>query len=319
MDSAVDFLQNSIAILSLRLCLSQALSLVLLVLGLVYVVKHSLRKRLRLPPGPSGWPVIGSLPLLGNMPHHSLYHLSKKYGPIMYLKLGTTDTVVVSSPKIAEACLKTNDLNFSSRPSNSAAKYIGYDSNSVLWAPYGPGWRMKRKVCNIHLFAGKALEELQPLRQAEVGMLVRSILEHERQKKAVNLGERLNVCTANVLGQIMLSKRVFDSQGSNASEFREMVVEQMELAGKFIIGDFVPSLAWVDLQGVRTKMKKLHNRFDEFLSKLIKERETASCGGGKGDFLSVLWALRNDADGEGGKLTDSDIKGLLLVSSMKID
>jgi flavonoid 3'-monooxygenase len=232
----------------------------------------------------------------------------------MYLKLGTTDAVVVSSPKIAEACLKTNDLNFSSRPTTSATKYIGYDSNGIFEAPYGPRWRMMRKVCNIHLFAGKALNDLQPVRDAEIGMLVKSILEHERQEKGVpvNLGELLNVCTANILGQIMLSKRLFDSQGSKASEFKEMLVESFDLAGEFVIGDFVPSLAWLDLQGVQSKMKKLHNRFDEFLTKMIKEHQTAACnGGGKSDFLSTLWALRNDADGQGGKLTNDDIKVLL--------
>eukprot|EP00253_Pinus_taeda_P018876 PITA_18876 len=232
----------------------------------------------------------------------------------MHLKLGITDTVVVTSPKIAEACLKTNDLNFSSRPGNSAAKYIGYDSKGLPMAPYGPYWRMLRKVCNIHLFAGKALDDLQPVRQGEVGMLLKSILDHERQGKAVNLGELLNICTANVLGQIMLSRRVFDSQGSTAGEFREMVVEQMELAGRFIMGDLVPSLALMDLQGLRRKMKKLHNRFDEFFSRMIKEHETSSCNGGeRAGFLSVLWNLRNDADGEGGKVTDADIKALLLT------
>jgi len=312
MDSSLDLLQSSVA--SLTPSLGQVLCLIVLAIGLICAVKHSQRKRF--PPGPSGWPVIGSLPLLGNMPHRSLYELSKQYGPIMYLKLGTTDTVVVSSSKIAEACLKTNDLNFSIRPGSSIAKYFGYDSNDLVSAPYGPRWRMMRKVCNLHLFAGKALDDLQPVREAEVQMLVKSILEHERQEKAVpvKFGELLNVCTANILGQILLSKRVFDSQGSKASEFREMVVEGFDLAGKFIIGDFVPSLAWLDLQGVRTKMKKLHNRFDEFLTKMIKERQSASFnGGGKGDFLSMLWALRNDADGEGGKLTNDDIKGLLLT------
>uniref|UniRef100_A0A0K8TU13 Cytochrome P450 CYP75B95 n=1 Tax=Picea glauca TaxID=3330 RepID=A0A0K8TU13_PICGL len=310
MDASLELLQSS----GLSVSLGQALSLILLSIGLICVVKQSLRKRLRLPPGPTGWPLIGSLPLLGNMPHHSLYHLSKQYGPIMYLKLGTTDTVVVSSPKIAEACLKTNDLNFSSRPGSSATKYIGYDNKGIVMAPYGPYWRMLRKICNIHLFAGKALDDLQPVRQAEVGMLLKSIMDHERQEKAVNLGDLLNICTANVLGQIMLSRRVFDSQGSTAGEFRGMVVEQMELAGKFIIGDLVPSLAWMDLQGLRSKMKNLHNRFDEFLSRMIKEHETASCTiGGRADFLSVLWALRNDVDGEGGKLTDTDIKALLLT------
>lgn len=150
-------------------------------------------------------------------------------------------------------------------------------------------------------------------------MLLKSILDHEQQGKTVNLGELLNICTANVLGQIMLSRRVFDSQGSTAGEFREMVVEQMELAGRFIIGDLVPSLVWMDLQGLRRKMKKLHNRFDEFFSRMIKEHETSSCNGGeRADFLSVLWNLRNDADGEGGKLTDADIKALLLVSLIKL-
>jgi flavonoid 3'-monooxygenase len=315
MDASLELLQSS----GLSVSLGQALSLILLSIGLICVVKQSLRKRLRLPPGPTGWPLIGSIPLLGNMPHHSLYHLSKQYGPIMYLKLGTTDTVVVSSPKIAEACLKTNDLNFSSRPGSSATKYIGYGNKGIVIAPYGPYWRMLRKICNIHLFAGKALDDLQPVRQAEVGMLLKSIMDHERQEKAVNLGDLLNICTANVLGQIMLSRRVFDSQGSTAGEFRGMVVEQMELAGKFIIGDLVPSLAWMDLQGLRSKMKNLHNRFDEFLSRMIKEHETASCTiGGRADFLSVLWALRNDVDGEGGKLTDTDIKALLLVSLIKL-
>jgi len=151
------------------------------------------------------------------------------------------------------------------------------------------------------------------VRETEVGMLLKSILDHERHEKAVNLGELLNVCTANVLGQIMLSKRVFESQGAKAGEFREMVIELMVLAGVFNIGDFVPSLAWMDLQGVQKKMKKLHNRFDDFFSRMLEEHKAAAQnGGGKKDFLSALLALRNDADGEGGKLTDTDMKALLL-------
>lgn len=111
----------------------------------------------------------------------------------------------------------------------------------------------------------------------------------------------------------MLSKRVFESQGAKASEFREMVVELMVLAGVFNIGDFVPSLAWMDLQGVQKKMKNLHNRFDQFFSGILEEHKAeARNGRGKNDFLSVLLSLRNDADGEGGKLTDTDMKALLL-------
>eukprot|EP00253_Pinus_taeda_P003173 PITA_03173 len=309
MDYILDLLRKAIGSLSV----GQALSLILLAAGLICLLKLRSRKRPPLPPGPSGWPLIGSLPLLGEKPHRSLSQLSKQYGPIMYLKLGTSDTVVVSSPKMAEACLKTNDLNFSSRPGNSASKYMGYDCRGLVMVPYGPYWRMLRKVCNVHLFASKVLDDSQSVRETEVGMLIKTIRHHERQGKAVNLGELLNICTANVLGQMMLSRRVFDSQGSMACEFRGMVVEQMELTGKFIVGDLVPSLAWMDPQGVRRKMKKLHKRMDNLLSRMIKEHQMASRSGGRADFLSVLLALRNNADGEGGKLTEIDIKALLLT------
>ncbi|GLJ32451.1 hypothetical protein SUGI_0652940 [Cryptomeria japonica] len=307
MDFAFGFLN------SVTLSLSQAISLALpLLVALAYLISKS--RRNRLPPGPQGWPVVGSLALLGTMPHSSLYHLSKKYGPIMYLKLGTTDTVVASSPKIVEAFLKANDLNFSNRPGNAGAKYMAYDSNDLVWAPYGNRWRMLRKVCNIHLFAGKALEDMQPIRQVEVNLLVMSILTHGKRGESVNLGELLNVCTANVLGQVMLSRRVFESRGAKASEFREMVLEMMVLAGVFNIGDFVPSLAWLDLQGVQAKMRKLHARFDDFFAKIIAEHQAESAKGNipKKDFLSALLALRNNADGEGGQLTDTDMKALLL-------
>ncbi|XP_057843323.2 flavonoid 3'-monooxygenase CYP75B137 [Cryptomeria japonica] len=295
----------------LPLSLGQAVGVGLLFfIALTYLVSKS--RRNRLPPGPRAWPVIGSLPLLGTMPHSSLYQLSKKYGPLMYLKLGTTDTVVASSPKVVEAFLKTNDLNFSNRPGNAGATYIAYDSNDLVWAPYGNRWRMLRKVCNIHLFAGKALEDMQPVRQLELSLLVKSLLAHGQRGESANLGELMNVCTANVLGQVMFSKRVFESQGAKASEFREMVIELMVLAGVFNIGDFVPSLAWLDLQGVQAKMKKLHDRFDNFFSKIIAEHQAESANKSKKDFLSALLALRNNADGEGGRLTDTDMKALLL-------
>ena len=100
-----------------------------LYLGFRYILRSSLKlKQKRLPPGPSGWPLLGSLPLLGAMPHVTLYNMYKKYGPIVYLKLGTSDMVVASTPAAAKAFLKTLDINFSNRPGNAGATYIAYDS-----------------------------------------------------------------------------------------------------------------------------------------------------------------------------------------------
>ena len=51
----------------------------------------------RLQPGPRPFPIIGNLLELGDKPHQSLTTLSKTYGPLMSLKLGSTTTIVISS------------------------------------------------------------------------------------------------------------------------------------------------------------------------------------------------------------------------------
>jgi flavonoid 3'-monooxygenase len=91
--------------------------------------------------------------------------LAKTYGPLMHLKLGFVDVIVAASGSVAEQFLKVHDVNFSSRPPRTGAKYILYNYKDVAFAPYGPRWRMLRKISSIHLFSNKVMEEFKHLRQ----------------------------------------------------------------------------------------------------------------------------------------------------------
>ncbi|KAF7135506.1 hypothetical protein RHSIM_Rhsim08G0147000 [Rhododendron simsii] len=277
-----------------------------------------------LPPGPKPWPVIGNLPHLGTMPHHSIAALAREYGPLMHLWMGSVHVVVAASASVAAQFLKTHDANFSSRPPNSGAKHIAYNYQDLVFAPYGPRWRMLRKICSVHLFSAKALDDFRHVRQEEVAILTRA-LANAGKSTTVNLGQLLNLCTTNAIARVMLGRRVFgDGSGggdAKADEFKSMVVELMVLAGVFNIGDFVPSLEWLDLQGVAKKMKRLHSRFDAFMSEILEEHKVGSLGGGAQshtDLLSTLISLKEDADGEGGKLTDTEIKALLLAFNWEL-
>ncbi|KAL8226615.1 hypothetical protein R6Q57_016447 [Mikania cordata] len=260
-----------------------------------------------LPPGPTPWPIVGNLPHLGPIPHHSLAALATKYGPLMHLRLGFVDVVVAASASVAAQFLKTHDANFASRPPNSGAKHIAYDYHDLVFAPYGPRWRMLRKICSVHLFSAKALDDFRHVRQEEVAILTRNLAG--AGESPVKLGQLLNVCTTNALARVMLGRRVFGDRDQKADEFKDMVVELMVLAGEFNIGDFIPAVDWFDLQGVTKKMKKLHARFDSFLNTILEEHKS---GNSTGDLLSTLISLKDDADGEGGKLSDIEIKALLL-------
>ncbi|KAK6925096.1 Cytochrome P450, partial [Dillenia turbinata] len=263
------------------------------------------RSSLSLPPGPKPWPILGNLPHLGPIPHHSLAALAQKYGPLMHLKLGSVHVMVVSSASVASQFLKVHDANFSSRPPSSGGKHIAYNHQDMVFAPYGPRWRMLRKICNVHLFSTKALDDFCHVRQEEISILTRTLAGAANSK--VKLGQLLNICTTNALARVTIGRRVFGDGSSGvdpkADEFKEMVGELMVLAGVFNVGDFIPPLDWLDLQGVVSKMKKLHKRFDAFLNEIIDEHRMN--GGDRGDhtdFLSKLLALKDNVDGEGGGL-----------------
>lgn len=136
--------------------------------------------------------------------------------------------------------------------------------------------------------------------------------ESSQRGEPVVVPQMLTYAMANMIGQVILSRRVFVTKGSESNEFKDMVVELMTTAGLFNIVDFIPSIAWMDLQGIERGMKKLHKRFDVLLTKMIEEHTaTAHERKGKPDFLDIIMANRENSDGE--RLSIINIKALLLV------
>lgn len=153
-------------------------------------------------------------------------------------------------------------------------------------------------------------------------MLIRGLAK--AGSSAIKVGQLLNLCTTNALGRVILGYRVFgDGSGKNdpkADEFKSMVVEAMVVGGAFNLGDFVPALDWLDLQGLVARMKKVHKRLDAFLTRIIDEHNVNVGEGGQNNLLSTLLSLKEDGDGEGedGKLTNIEIKALLLVRILSL-
>nr|AFP95893.1 F3'H [Narcissus tazetta] len=262
------------------------------------------------PPGPKGWPILGNLLQLGAKPHQTLCALSRVYGPLFSLRFGSVNVIAVTSADVAAQFLRTHDANFSNRPPNSGAEHVVYNYQDLVFAPYGPRWRMLRKLCALHLFSAKALDDFRPVRAGEVAILANTLYSHAQSRREANLGELLTICTTNALSKAVLGLRVFGEAGNGASDFKELVIEQMRLAGMFNICDFLPWLRPFDLQGVVGKMKNVHRRFDTFLGKAIEEHRRADA---KGDnLLSVLIRLMEDTESHGGELTNTSIKALLL-------
>ena len=307
--------------------------------ALCYVLfwKQKTARQAPLPPGPRGWPVLGNLPQLGGKTHQTLHEMTKVYGPLLRLRFGSSDVVVAGSAAVAEQFLRVHDANFRCRPPNSGGELMAYNYQDVVFAPYGPRWRAMRKVCAVNLFSARALDDVRDVREREAALMVRSLLAEQSRDDRDNsapapapapvaLGKAVNVCTTNALSRAAVGRRVFAAAGAGdegAREFKEIVLEVMEVGGVLNVGNFVPALRWLDPQGVVAKIKKLHRRFDDMMNRIIADKKaagvrTASEESKDKDLPSALLAMvQNDArpftGGEEDRITETDAKVLILV------
>ncbi|CAN6312636.1 unnamed protein product [Urochloa humidicola] len=270
----------------------------------------------RLPPGPPGLPILGALPLVGPAPHSGLASLARKYGPIMYLKMGTSGVVVASSPSAARTFLKALDAKYANRPDVASAREITYARQNMVFADYGPRWKLMRKLASVHLLGARALADWAGVRREEAAHMVRDVAEAAAAGRHVVVPEVLVCALANIVGRITVSKRVFDAHGDESNRYKDMIVSLLTGAGMFNIGDFVPALARLDLQGVQAKMRRIHNQFDGLITELLAEHAATAAERarqGRQDFVDRLRASMDaGADDDSGEtITEVNIKGLI--------
>jgi len=151
------------------------------------------------PPGPRNLPLVGSLFLfLKSHPHVVLRDLATKYGPVIFLRMGQIDTVVVSSPEMAQEVLQKKDISFASRPSFLVSEIIAYDNLDIAFSPYGAYWRMLRKLCTMELLSAKMVKQFAPVRNNETLSLVRKIHEASQRNEPADLGNLLTLCANTI-------------------------------------------------------------------------------------------------------------------------
>ena len=237
------------------------------------LLSHYLRRRkVNLPPGPKPWPIIGNLNLIGSLPHRSIHELSLKYGPIMQLRFGSFPVVVGSSVEMAKAFLKTHDVTFASRPKIAAGKYTTYNYSDITWSPYGPYWRQARRMCLMELFSAKRLESYEYIRKEEMNACLRDL--YESSNEVVLLKDNLTTVSLNVISRMVLGKKYTDETVDSIvspDEFKKMLDELFLLSGVLNIGDSIPWIDFLDLQGYIKRMKALSKKFDRFLEHVLDE------------------------------------------------
>ncbi|GLT78349.1 hypothetical protein SLA2020_498880 [Shorea laevis] len=264
----------------------------------------------KLPPGPPGLPFVGNLPFFEPELHTYFAALARKYGPVVKLQLGTKIGILITSPAMAREVLKDQDITFANRDMPVVAKPVSYGGSNIVWNPYGPEWRMLRKVSVVKMLSNTTLDSVYSLRRRDVRETVAYI--YSRVGSPVNIGEQLFLTVLNVLTSMIWGGTVQgDERAAVGAEFREAISDITELLGLPNVSDFFPALARFDLQGLGKRMGKLAMKLDTIFDRIIDQRLKSGDEEESKDFLQFLLKLKNESDPKT-PLTMTHLRALLM-------
>ncbi|OIS96568.1 cytochrome p450 98a1 [Nicotiana attenuata] len=231
-------------------------------LSLFLLTKYLRQRKLNLPPGPKPWPIIGNLTSLAPSLTALSTNSPSSMGPFCNSASGLFFAVVVGlSAEMAKVFLKSMDFNFVDRPKMAAGKYTTYNYSNITWSSYGPYWRQARKMCLMELFTAKRLESLEYIRTEELQSLLHDL--YNLTGKPILLKDYL--MKIEIISRMVLGKRYLDESKNSIvtpEEFKKMLDELFLLNGVLNIGDYIPWIDFMDLQGYVKRMKVLSNKFD---------------------------------------------------------
>ena len=242
--------------------------------------------------------------------------LSNKYGPLMLLKLGQKQALVVSSPKIAKEVMKTHDIKFSNRLQTTASKKLLYQCQDIAFVHYGEYWRQARKVCALELFSVKRVDSFQYVRDDEVGGLMDRIRKACMGGEAVNLSQLFLQTSNNIVSRCVLGEKFEDENGN--SRFGDTARKLMVLIVAFCAADLFPSLWWIDIiRGFDKELKDCFKTLDTFFTKVLEEHKEKIRSGvvndeSKMDFLDIMLQLQQD-DMVDYNFSSDNLKAIILV------
>ncbi|XP_037482740.1 indole-2-monooxygenase-like isoform X1 [Triticum dicoccoides] len=272
--------------------------------------KHEGEDCLQLPPSPPALPIIGHLHLIGSLPHVSLRGLARRHGPdVMLLRLGVVPTFVVSSPRAAEAVLRTHDHMMASRPRSLVNDIIMYGASDVAFAPYGEYWRQARKLATTHMLSAKKVRFFRSAVMDEVSIVMAKISDAAAVGGTLDMSELLRSFAYDMACRIVSGESFLKQRRSKLCQ--DLANDTSRLLGGFNVEEYFPILTRVGVlkRAVCAKAERVRHRWADLLEELIDDHESkgkSTFDHKGGDFLDILLSAQEEYG-----LTRDHIKALL--------
>uniref|UniRef100_A0A8R7PQD4 Trans-cinnamate 4-monooxygenase n=1 Tax=Triticum urartu TaxID=4572 RepID=A0A8R7PQD4_TRIUA len=203
-------------------------------------------KRLRLPPGPSGAPIVGNWLQVGDdLNHRNLMGMARRFGEVFLLRMGVRNLVVVSSPELAKEVLHTQGVEFGSRTRNVVFDIFTGKGQDMVFTVYGDHWRKMRRIMTVPFFTNKVVAQNRAGWEEEARLVVEDLRADPAAAAAgVVVRRRLQLMMYNDMFRIMFDRRFESTADPLFNQLKALNAERSILSQSFDYnyGDFIPVL-----------------------------------------------------------------------------
>ncbi|CAN8314740.1 unnamed protein product [Cochlearia groenlandica] len=269
-------------------------------------IKNKNKNLLRhpLPPGPTGFPIIGMIPtMLKNRPvFRWLHSLMKELNTeIACVRLGNTHVITVTCPKIAREIFKQQDSLFASRPLTYAQKILSNGYKTCVITPFGEQFKKMRKVIMTEIVCPSRHRWLHENRTEEIDYLTAWLYNMVKTNEPVDIRFVTRHYCGNVIKRLMFGTRTFSDKtktdGPTAEDIEHMdgMFEGLGFTFAFCVSDYLPMLTGLDLNGHEKIMRKASKVMDKCHDPIIDERIKMWRDGERTqiqDFLDVFISIK---------------------------
>lgn len=135
-------------------------------------------RRRKLPPGPKGLPFVGNMFDLADTEavRGKVIQWHKQHGDIFHTKIGGTDYIWLSSPRVVKDLMDKKSSIYSSRSPAPLAQDVASAGRRQLFMPYGERWRGIRKHTHALLNLTTSVK-YQPVQDFESKQLLTEFLD----------------------------------------------------------------------------------------------------------------------------------------------
>lgn len=233
-------------------------------------------KGLRSPPGPRGLPMLGSVLELRKDPHLVLTRLSRKYGDVMEVTIGSRPVVVLSGLETIKQALVRQAEDFMGRPDLYSFRHVTDGQSLTFSTDTGEMWKARRKLAqnalkNFSIAASPTASSSCLLEEhvtKEASYLVTKFLQLMEEKQSFNPNSYLMVSVANVICAICFGKR-YDHDDQELLSVVNMNTEFGDVAAAGNPADFIPLLRYLPNRAMAA-FKDVNARFSAFVQKIVQ-------------------------------------------------